>query len=100
VYLFGCVDVLSLKRRDSRSRQNRFPHFQENNMDLGKESHALQARLAAPLTRIVDDNKTRITALLASDGAAQVGQALNKDENVRRVATFCYPLFRACCGWW
>ena len=61
-------------------------------MDLGKESQVLQVRLAAPMAKLVADNKARITALLASDGATQVGQALNKDENVRRVATFCYPL--------
>ncbi len=61
-------------------------------MDIGKHAQSLSDRLAAPLATVIDNNKARITALLASDGAAQVGQALNKDENVRRVATFCYPL--------
>ena len=61
-------------------------------MEIGKETESLRERLTAPLSKVLDNNKTRITALLASDGAAQVGQALNKDENVRRVATFCYPL--------
>ena len=61
-------------------------------MELGKETHALTDKLATPLAKIVETNKVRISALLASDRATQVGHALNKDENVRQVAMFCYPL--------
>jgi hypothetical protein len=61
-------------------------------MDLDKESHALSDKLAVPLTRIVDKHRGRITAILASDNASHLGSALSKDENVRKVATFCYPL--------
>jgi len=61
-------------------------------MEFGKGTHALTDKLATPLTQIVEKNKARIMALLASDKATQVSQALNKDENVRQMATFCYPL--------
>jgi hypothetical protein len=68
------------------------PHITENTMDFDKESHALSDKLAVPMTRIVDKHRGRITAILASDGASHLGNALSKDENVRKVATFCYPL--------
>ena len=61
-------------------------------MNLDKESHALSDKLALPMTRIVDKHRGRITAMLAGDGASQLGNALSKDDNVRKVATFCYPL--------
>jgi hypothetical protein len=64
----------------------------EITMDLEKETHALSEKLAVPMTRIVDKHRGRITAILASDGASHLGNALSKDENVRKVATFCYPL--------
>ena len=61
-------------------------------MENEQESHALSSKLAVPLGKIVDKHKDRITAILASDGAAKAGRILSHDENVRKVATFCYPL--------
>lgn len=61
-------------------------------MELEKEHSGLSDKLAVPLARITDKHKARIKALLTSDGASKVGNVLQHDENVRRVATFCYPL--------
>ena len=61
-------------------------------MEHEKESHALSDKLAVPLARIVEKHKTRIREMLSSDGAVKIGKALHHDENVRKVATFCYPL--------
>jgi hypothetical protein len=61
-------------------------------MEANNESHALAEKLTAPLSTIVERHKEKITALMVSGGNSTVAQALGKDENVRRVATFCYPL--------
>ncbi|WP_332876531.1 hypothetical protein [Massilia sp. S19_KUP03_FR1] len=61
-------------------------------MNTGNESHALADKLSAPLAKIVDRHKDKISALLLSGSTSTVGEALGKDENVRRVASFCYPL--------
>jgi hypothetical protein len=61
-------------------------------MEAGNESHALTEKLSAPLAKIVDLHKEKISAMLVSGSNSTVGQALGKDENVRRVATFCYPM--------
>jgi hypothetical protein len=61
-------------------------------MEANNESHALTEKLTAPLSKIVERHKEKITALMVSGGNSTVAQALGKDENVRRVATFCYPL--------
>lgn len=61
-------------------------------MNDQQESRALADRLSAPMARIVEQHRDKISALLMSGSTSTVGQALGKDENVRRVASFCYPL--------
>lgn len=61
-------------------------------MDSGNESNSLRERLSAPLTKILDQHKDKITTLLVGGSASTLGQAIGKDENVRCVAGFCYPL--------
>lgn len=61
-------------------------------MEAENEAQKLTAKLSAPLGKIVDQHKDKISALLVSGGTSTVGQALGKDENVRKVASFCYPL--------
>ena len=61
-------------------------------MEANNESHALTKKLTAPLSKVVERHRDKISALLVSGGNSTVAQALGKDENVRRVATFCYPL--------
>lgn len=61
-------------------------------MDAGNESKALTDKLSAPWAKIVEQHKEKISALLVSGSTSSVGQALGQDENVRRVASFCYPL--------
>ncbi|HEX8478696.1 MAG TPA: hypothetical protein VF663_10195 [Telluria sp.] len=61
-------------------------------MQANNDAHALAEKLTAPLSKIVERHKDKISALLVSGGNSTVAQALGKDENVRRVATFCYPL--------
>lgn len=61
-------------------------------MEAGNESQALTDKLSAPLAKIVDQHRDKIGALLVSSSTSTIGQALGKDENVRRVASFCYPL--------
>ena len=55
-------------------------------MELESESHALTNKLAGPVNKIVDKHRDKLCAMLGGNGA------LGKDENVRTVATFCYPL--------
>ena len=55
-------------------------------MESGHESRSLVEKLSAPVDKIVDKHKDKLSAMLSGDGA------LGKDENVRRVASFCYPL--------
>lgn len=60
-------------------------------MEAENEAPTLTAKLSAPLEKIVDQHKDKISALV-SGGTSTMGQALGKDENVRKVASFCYPL--------
>ena len=60
-------------------------------MEAANESHVLTEKLSVPLAKIVDRHKDKISAMLVS-GSNSTVQALGKDENVRRVATFCYPM--------
>jgi hypothetical protein len=55
-------------------------------MESKNEARNLRDKLSAPVDKIVDKHKDKLSAMLVGDGA------LGKDENVRRVATFCYPL--------
>jgi hypothetical protein len=55
-------------------------------MEAENETHSLTAKLSAPVDKILNKHKDKLSAMLGGDGA------LGKDENVRRVATFCYPL--------
>ena len=50
------------------------------------DAETLIHKLAAPVDKIVDKHKDKLSAMLGGNGA------LGKDENVRKVATFCYPL--------
>jgi hypothetical protein len=55
-------------------------------MEAENETRSLTAKLSAPVDKILNKHKDKLSAMLGGDGA------LGKDENVRRVATFCYPL--------
>lgn len=55
-------------------------------MDATTESRSLTDKLTAPVNKIVDKHQEKLSAMLGGRGA------LGKDENVRMVATFCYPL--------
>ena len=61
-------------------------------MEAENESHALNNKLSAPLAKIVEQHRDKISALLVCGSTSTVGQALGKEENVRKVASFCYPL--------
>jgi hypothetical protein len=55
-------------------------------MEAENETRSLTAKLSAPVDKILNKHKDKLSAMLGGAGA------LGKDENVRRVATFCYPL--------
>jgi hypothetical protein len=60
--------------------------LQELIMDSEAHASSLTEKLSAPVHKIVDKHKDKLSTMLAGHGA------LGKDENVRKVATFCYPL--------
>jgi hypothetical protein len=55
-------------------------------MEAENETRSLTAKLSAPVEKIVNKHKDKLSVMLGGDGA------LGKDENVRKVAIFCYPL--------
>lgn len=59
-------------------------------METGNESCTLTDKLSAHVDKIVDKHRDKLSAMWIGDSA------LAKDENVRRIATFCYPLLP---GW-
>jgi hypothetical protein len=69
-----------------RSHQNQYPPIKEIRMEAENETRSLTAKLSAPVEKIVNKHKGKLSAMLGGEGA------LGKDENVRRVAIFCYPL--------
>lgn len=54
-------------------------------MDAATESRSLAEKLTAPVNKIIDKHQEKLSAMLG-------GGSLGKDENVRKLATFCYPL--------
>ena len=52
---------------------------------------AMAARLAAPLERVVTEHGHKLRAMVMGDSGS-MADALNKDDNVRKAASFCYPL--------
>lgn len=55
------------------------------------EASGLGDKLIGPMTAIIDKRRTELLPMLG--GAGHVTQAaLQNDECVRKVATFCYPL--------
>jgi hypothetical protein len=69
-----------------------FPQPQEISMESGNAARTLNDKLSAPLAKIIDKHQDKISAMLASSHTSILGQAVAKDENVRRVASYCYPL--------
>ena len=63
-----------------------FPQLKELSMEPEHASRSLTDKLSAPVNKIVDKHKDKLSSMLGGEGA------LGKDENVRRVAHFCYPL--------
>ena len=61
-------------------------------MESGSTPRSLSDKLSAPLTKIIDKHQDKISAILSSSNTSILGQAVAKDENVRRVASYCYPL--------
>jgi hypothetical protein len=57
-------------------------------MDVSTDKSGLSEKLMAPVSSIVDKHRTSLASLLGDGGPA----ALRNDENVRKVASFCYPL--------
>jgi hypothetical protein len=60
-------------------------------MNVSKDQAALGEKLMAPVNNILNQHAAAIMPLLGGGGA----DALQNDENVRKVATFCYPLLPA-----
>ena len=61
-------------------------------MEAKNGSNALTDKLSAPLAQIIEQHRGKISALLDSGGTSTLAQALVNDDNVRKVASFCYPL--------
>jgi hypothetical protein len=57
-------------------------------MNVSTDQAALGEKLMAPVSNILNQHRASIAPLLGGGGTA----ALQSDENVRKVATFCYPL--------
>ncbi len=64
-------------------------------MRVPGEQEGLQARLMGPLNNILSQHSAALLPLLQAGGGAGGRAALQNDENVRKVATFCYPLLPA-----
>lgn len=60
-------------------------------MNVSKDQTALGEKLMAPVNNILNEHAAAVLPMLGGEGAA----ALQNDENVRKVATFCYPLLPA-----
>jgi hypothetical protein len=56
-------------------------------MNVSTDQAALGEKLMAPVSNILNQHRASIAPLLGGGGTA----ALQNDENVRKVATFCYP---------
>lgn len=55
------------------------------------DQSAIAAKLAAPLDKLVTEHGHKLRSMVAGD-SGNLSDALKKDENVRKAATFCYPL--------
>lgn len=59
------------------------------------EASGLSDKLIGPMSALIDKKRAELLPLLGG-GAGQAAQAaylaLNDDESVRKVASFCYPL--------
>lgn len=57
-------------------------------MDITTDKAGLSEKLMAPVSKIVTQHSESLLPLLGNGGVA----ALHNDENVCKVARFCYPL--------
>lgn len=61
-------------------------------MNLSSDHGGLADKLMAPVSAIVTKHGSAIEPLLRGNGGGISHAALANDDNVRKVATFCYPL--------
>lgn len=61
-------------------------------MNLSSDHAAITDKLMAPMTAIVSKHSSAIEPLLKGNAGGITHAALANDDNVRKVATFCYPL--------
>ena len=57
-----------------------------------KDDGGLAAKLAAPAANVLDQHRDAVCKLLGGQSGDALRTALANDENVRKVAMFCYPL--------
>ncbi len=61
-------------------------------MTESTEQSGLGDKLVGPLNAIIDKKRSELLPLLAGGTRQATQAALQNDECVRKVATFCYPL--------
>jgi hypothetical protein len=61
-------------------------------MNLSTEQGGLADKLMAPVSAIVAKHGSALQPLLQGSAGGLTQAALANDDNVRKVATFCYPL--------
>jgi hypothetical protein len=61
-------------------------------MNVSTDQGGLADKLMAPVSAILAKHGSAIQPLLQGNAGNITHAALNNDDNVRKVATFCYPL--------
>jgi hypothetical protein len=61
-------------------------------MNISTEQGGLADKLIAPVSAILAKHGSAIQPMLQGNAGNITHAALNNDDNVRKVATFCYPL--------
>jgi hypothetical protein len=61
-------------------------------MNVSTDQGGLADKLMAPVSAILAKHGSAIQPLLQGNAGGMTHAALNNDDNVRKVATFCYPL--------
>jgi hypothetical protein len=61
-------------------------------MNVSTDQGGLADKLMAPVSAILAKHGSAIQPLLQGNAGGMTHAALNNDDNVRKVAAFCYPL--------
>lgn len=61
-------------------------------MSANHDDAGLAARLTGPVANVLDQQRDAVQRLLGGESGEAMKAAVQNDENVRKVATFCYPL--------